>query len=722
MLTFVINLHPSIPNMALAEPLLYPLRKEGKMHTIFPATDRIELRLEDASEQVQRYLERSPFVKWQVVFLVQIAADLQDPFSESLSGQMLLIRKLFLENEILSSKSSNSYMIAIDEINEDEAIPAINRNKNYRDAWELDTKGFIRNDRNFFINEADIKALDKLWTSQIHIDSGTIVNLGFGRLPAEVQQTVNSAVANITQRINDLLNPATINFRNYQVTRGIWYIDEELINGIKSEFFKRLKNTKNDPSRYNAFSPSATLRTAIAEKLGIFSEQNEYTFHLIRFPFQYTHEDILQRYLMKLSILLTLITENESIIRSLQQKNYVVKINLDDPIVQQVVYNYMEHLHNTEQQLDNRLKNTPPVSLALYKDLECACSETLDKPNPENLDFGFLRRNGDLPRWENWNKVYEGQLEEYVEQARKKMQICIDQTSFVNESPGKAEDVNIDEEVNALNKEQNKLQSKVEHNFLSQTYAFDWKDYQKEQEKVLKPKLFSRPNTNEISMLLAAVTLIFAAPFIFFKTADGELILNMDIGTELVYFLTVLIFTGILVFVGHVMAKNNYLKELDKIVKDVLAKAQSLRMSINDEFERQKDYLKSLCKLSTVRKNYEIARTKQIHKNNNNVMLDYHRRKLEDHKNTARKIMRIFKANEQNLNTSYNDKLAPIDVEKPPYANDVYAISTFIHPPSVDDREVGKIENIKYVVENDIEHLVSLISFDKDRIYEKGKA
>ena len=102
-------------------------------------------------------------------------------------------------------------------------------------------------------------------------------------------------------------------------------------------------------------------------------------------------------------------------------------------------------------------------------------------------------------------------------------------------------------------------------------------------------------------------------------------------------------------------------------------------------------------------------------------MLDYHRRKLEDHKNTARKIMRIFKANEQNLNNSYNDKLAPLDVEKPPYANDVYAINTFINPPSVDDREVGKVENVKHTVKNDIEHLVTLISFDKDRIYEKGE-
>ena len=78
-----------------------------------------------------------------------------------------------------------------------------------------------------------------------------------------------------------------INYRDYQVTRGIRYIDENLIKGIKEEFFKRLQNTKIDPSRYNAFSPSATLRTAIAEKLGIFSEDNEYTFKLIRFPFQY---------------------------------------------------------------------------------------------------------------------------------------------------------------------------------------------------------------------------------------------------------------------------------------------------------------------------------------------------------------------------------------------------------------------------------------------------
>ncbi|MFK7906674.1 MAG: hypothetical protein AB8B69_16200 [Chitinophagales bacterium] len=721
MLTFVVNLHPGIPNMALAEPLLYPLRKEGKMHLIFPSTDKMEHRIEDANGQVQKYLERSPFIKWQVIFLVQIAADLNNPFRESLSGQMLLIRKLFLESELLGSKPSNSYMIAIDQINEDEAIPAINKNKNYRDAWELDTKGFIRNDRNFFIREEEIKGLDALWTSKINMDSSTIVNLGFERLPIEVKEKVGTAIEDITKRIDELLNPSTIDYRNYQITRGIRYIDEDLINGIKAEFFKRLQNTKNDPSRYNAFSPSATLRTAIAENLGIFSQDNEYTFKLIRFPFQYTHEDILQRYLIKLSILLTLIAENESVVRSLQQKNYVVKIDLDDPVVQQVVYNYMEHLHNTEQQLDNRLKNTPPVSLALYKDLDCACSETLDKPPAENLDFGFLRRNGDLPRWNNWNEMYEGQLENYVEQARGKMQICIDQTSFVNETPGKAEDVNIDEQVNALNKEQNKLQSKVEHNFLSQTYSFTWKDYQKEQEKVLKPKLFSRPNTNEIAMLLAVATLVFAIPFVFFKTADEVSIWNMDIGTELVYFLAVLILMGIVTFVAHTLAKNKYLKELDKIVKDVLAKAQSLRMSINDEFERQKDYLKSLCRLSTVRKNYEIARTAQIHKNNNNVMLDYHRRKLEDHKNSARKIMRIFKANEQSLNNNYNDKLAPLDVEKPPYANDVYAINTFINPPSIDDREVGKVENIKHVIKNDIEHLMTLISFDKDRIYEKGE-
>lgn len=58
MVTFVINLHSGIPNLALAEPFLYPLEKEGKLQLIFQAADNLPDRIAMAAVLVRRHLER----------------------------------------------------------------------------------------------------------------------------------------------------------------------------------------------------------------------------------------------------------------------------------------------------------------------------------------------------------------------------------------------------------------------------------------------------------------------------------------------------------------------------------------------------------------------------------------------------------------------------------------------------------------------------------------
>ena len=402
MLTFVVNLHPNISTMALAEPFLYPLQKQGRLQLIFQNLSDLEQRIEGAAMEVRKRLEQSAYTQWRVIFLLSIDTYAQTPYTHSLSSQMKLIKDLFLDNEFLQQNPKEIFLIAVDQVNEDEAIPNI-ENKTYRDSWELDTKGFVRNEHEFFVSESGVKALDDIWQSKVHIGRDTIVNLGFDRLPEDIKANVNSAFADITNRVGQLLNINNIDFRRFAISRNHDYLNADTIKTIKKEFLQQLDNLKQDPTRYANFSPSLALKKSIARHVGIFSEENKYAFRLIRFPVKYTHEDILQRYLLKLAVLITMIADDEDIIKSLSKEdNYTVKIELNNQAMNRIMQNYVEQLHNMEVRFSNLLNNPLPSSVKMSDNTDCSCAETLNIRQPELLTMPFLRTNGDLPRWDGW--------------------------------------------------------------------------------------------------------------------------------------------------------------------------------------------------------------------------------------------------------------------------------------------------------------------------------
>ncbi len=716
MITFVINLHPGIPSMALAEPFLYPLQKQGELHLIFDATGGLQQRIESAAMQVRRALERAAFTKYQVVFLAAIDANAYSPYSDSLSAQMLLIRKQFLANKWLTVTPAEVFIVAVDQVNEDEAIPAIQVSNVYRDSWELDTKGFIRNNDRFFISEEQIKSLDHIWRAKINLDSSTIVNVGFERLPIEVQERVLEAIGEIHHKIKQYLNPANIDFDQYTTARDINYVDKDLIEAIKNEFFKRLENTKNDPSRYNNFLPSETLHSCIAEHLGIFSDDNMETFRLLRFPVQYSHENMLQQYLIKLAILLSLIVEEEDIIKSLGNKNYFVTIDLQEKEIQQLSYNYFEQLHNVEKRFTNRLQNPPPVQLAAKNNDNCACSQSLDKSQPQLLDMSILRYNGDLVRWNDWNKNVKKNLEEYGIQARKKMQNCIDQSNRKKSVEEVYEEKDIEHKVEELKRTKNNLQEQVEHDFISKSYTQNWDEVRGESESEMRQKLFSRPSKNEIVLMVFLAILLIVIPFV-----DVELVLNQSsFNVYALYYAGVLLFATLLSLLALFLSRRHFKAGIDKILLHVYDRARAARTNIYDEFERQKKYLKSLCELSIVRQNYEKAHNVYDQQSENNLLIDYHRRQLSEHKEMARKVLHIFKANEQSMSSNFNDELPEPKVELPIHENLLYAPASFISPKLKENKNVGVIENTPYEVKSPYTRIVSTINFGRDRIYEKS--
>jgi hypothetical protein len=718
MVTFVINLHAGIPNMALAEPFLYPLEKEGKLQLIFQAADNLNDRIEMAAVRVRRHLERSAYTKWQAVFLVKTGGEQRHAYRDSLSGQMLLIRRLFLENTSINTKPDNAYIIAIDQVNEDEAIPAIQASDVYRDSWELDTSGFVRNAQRFFVSESQLQQLDQIWRNKVKIDGNTIVNLGFQRLPFELQEAVNEAVKDIAAHSTQFLDPQRIDFSQYAVSRNINYIDEQAVRQMHQTFTERLGALKNDPSRYVNFSPAELLRTCIAEKLGIFSPENETTYRILRFPMRYTHEDIFQQYLLRLSVVLAMIANQEDAIRQLARKNYTVSVELDDRELQQITYNYLEHLHNTEQRFANRLNVPLSVSLPQLENKDCSCTSTLERSVPPPIEIGFLRSNGDLQEWDNWNNNIAKHLEEYALQSRRKIETCI-QENRQKQSQVVVRDINnLDEHHSNLERSKNALQGTVEHSFIANNgLVFDWRNYQREKEETLKPKLFSRPSKNEIIWLMVALTLVMTLPF------WNTYIYDIEISYQLFYYAAIAVLMLTMSLLTFWLSKRFYHRSFMKLLLAVQDKARELRLNIYDDFERRKDYIKSLCQLNIVRYNYEQANAARTQRTETNVSYDFHRRKLAEHKDIARKIMRIFNANEQSMTSTMrlDENMTDPKPDLPVYENAVYTPTTFMSAKMpTEGIENVRIENVPIAMKHALAKLATKIVFDRDKIYSKG--
>jgi hypothetical protein len=150
----------------------------------------------------------------------------------------------------------------------------------------------------------------------------------------------------------------------------------------------------------------------------------------------------------------------------------------------------------------------------------------------------------------------------------------------------------------------------------------------------------------------------------------------------------------------------------------VYEKARSLRGTIYDDFERQKNYLASLCQLNIVRHNYDKALAARDLRNEANVMLDFHRRKLSEHKDIARNLLRIFRtASAQTSSSGIVANLPEPDVTKPIYENDLYAPNTFMVGKASSGSDVVRIENTPATITNSLQRILNNITFDRDKIY-----
>lgn len=709
MITFVVNLHTGIPGLALAEPFLYPLQKSETVHLLYSTADNISARLEDAVLKVRRQLERAAYLKWQVVFMVKIAPDMGSPFADSVSAQMKLIRQLFIDSSHLNSRPANCFVLAIDHVNEDDAIPAVQLSENYRDSWELDTTGFVRTPKRFFVTEQQLLALDAIWKQHVNVDRNTIVNLGFERLSPDTQVKVLTAMEQIMMRVGDMFNPNNIDFERYRITPAISYLDRNALQRIASSFAGRLDAIKQDPSRYNDFLPSEALKTCFNDALGVFSEENQALFKLLRYRLSYNHEDILQQHLVKIALLLTLVANEDDLVRSLSRKNYLVNIELNKEALSQVLSSYLENLHNTERRFADRLANPLPIKIEQLSADNCGYTETLERSAPAQLKLGFLRTQGDLNKWEEWNKTLETQVVDYSIQAQRKIQSCVEQShKLLLQKTQTTEVKDIDALVQDLARQRANLQSEVQHQFFTKNYTYNWDTYRAEQEQSLKPLLFSRPTKRIFAymLLLAGVLLTVALVNVQLKTEDWA--------TQLLYYGMVLLAALLLGGLAFWLAKRDYQARLNNILLAVYEKARSWRTTIYDDFERQKKYLTSLCQLNTVRHNYDKALAALDRRNEANVMLDFHRRKLSEHKDLCRSLMNVFRLQHSSPTTTAN--LPEPDVTLPIYENDLYTPTAFMHQTNI-GASVVQIENTPTNMDSQIQQILQRISFERDKIY-----
>lgn len=716
MLTFVVNLYPGIPGMSLSEPFLYPLLKDEQIQLHFSGPASVSQRLESAALEVRKTLERKNFVPWQVVFIVSLDARQQSPYRDSISAQMLLIRKLFLGSELIVNKPANTFIIAIDQINEDEAIPATHLSKVYRDCWELDTFGFVRNDANFVVSEMEIQNLDAIWR-RITIDRDLIINLGFDGLPQQKKQEVLNEVQNITNEIERILHPDKLKLVNYAADNRIACIDTRTLQTIKRSFLQKLDLVKQDPTRYTNFSPSQTLKSCFAEQLGVFALEND-VFRLIRLPFKTGHEAAMQRSLLQLAMLLTLIATQQEAIRSMGRKNYTANITLNDDELKQLLQTYFEQLYNMENRLNNRLQRPPTALLKQFANTNCGCTESMEILQFTPFTVGFFRVNGDMQRWEEWNKEVKKQLSDYGIQAKRKIQNCINKSFKSDADATNINVTNLNNLVEDLNQQRQTLQDEAKQNFLSKAYEYDWDEFKQHQESMLKPLLFSRPSFMELFWIILFSSLLLAIGFTNVYLSDS------DWATFLVYYAIILTLLSALAFVALFFARRKHNKDIRKILQYVHDNAQSRRTDINTEFERQKVYLKSLCNLNIVRSNYELAIKARDEQQQTNLMLAYHCQNIKNHKDIAQKLMSIFTNAQKQAQSENTLNPAPPEPEisQPPFANLVYMPDTYLPGNQRYDNRTSAVENITYPIEHKYARLIKQATFDKDLIYTKETA
>ncbi|HNI44662.1 MAG TPA: hypothetical protein PK230_08195, partial [Chitinophagales bacterium] len=106
-------------------------------------------------------------------------------------------------------------------------------------------------------------------------------------------------------------------------------------------------------------------------------------------------------------------------------------------------------------------------------------------------------------------------------------------------------------------------------------------------------------------------------------------------------------------------------------------------------------------------------------RNEQNVMMDFHRRKLAEHKSIAQNLLRVFRTTMPNQSsTGLLPDITPIDVTRAVADNDIYAPNTYMNIRS-QGTDVAKVENTPYPIQSNLKHLLNNLVFDRDKIYSR---
>ncbi len=735
MITFVVNLHPKMPSLALAEPLLYPLRKEGELEMVFPRSGDIAQRLDLAITEVRKRLSSDQrYKRFQMVFITHIDPDMRSPYQDSISARMLQIRKLFLDSPLLGNINPiSNHLIVLDHVNaqEDRKFPSSARGV-LLDAWRLDTQGFIEKTNagepnKFFAQEEQLNALDMIWRNKVsaRIGEGVVVNQGFKGLPADLREQVRDTKEELRHLVErGLLHKACLEpgRYSYECYKGIPYVDEQILEDIKADFFTNFDRIIEDPQRYSAFLPSKALKASIARYVGMHSLENANTFNVIRLSWLNMSHKLQYRSHIKLAVLITLLSRSVSTILDLATGGsgncHLSSMSLDEQRIAQKWEAYKVRLINKKRKLEGILRQPGAVALSTSDEEHCSINSSLPLTQSSSLEFPFIKRNADLQLWNDWNEGVTKSLEDYQIEARRKLKegMLSIRRKGASQKPLELKPLELEHHLEDLDRAKNDLQTQLNHQFIIGERAIDWTSFKNEQEALLRPRLLGRPDKMALIYILG-----FSLLAVWIGSANRAFAGRTD-GQVFAYYALTLVVAAIIVAISFYFARRKWMHDIEAVTMNVTNRAYEWRKNINDDFEGQKKYLSDLCRLNTVRQNHEQAEGANDELKQHAQLLGHHVQEVDKHIEQADQLLNVLSVKSSMQGPSAlaesmgQDDRSTFDEYLPAYLNEVYSPVSLFPEPDDEDAENKRLMNA-FPIEDPIGYLVSDLRLEPDALF-----
>jgi len=704
-LTFVINLHTEIPNLGLGAPFLYEAEHNKQLKCIFSKAPRIE-RLNYAVEEVARTLDGSAFVDWQVVFVLNVFSTAENGYLSSISAQLELIKKLFLNKLENYVNPKNAFIVLADSFNDRIDFPSFDKSANYKTCWKLDAMGDIRWKLYTKEERAMLKSIDEQWKNKIDLNKNEITNAGFDGLSPTFQIKVQQAIDDIKVNIDTVLAADSINYNDFAIkqSQNINLIDETIVNKIKNQFYTELENVKQEPLRYGNFVPSESLQDNFNDYLGMFSFENQKTFTYTRLPFKADHADQFQQNLIRLSLLINMLCKDPHLLSNTQSKALFSTIEWDDEIIKKMYLKQFEVLSNQLKRLQGAAKQPDSIEFEQVFNHDCDYPiEAADKKF-EKINFSYIKKNESLNRWIDWSKQMGETIDNVKEECNDKVQKSIESNhkKTIRKERSKVEDAHDTQK--SINKELAKQQQLVDTFEISNIDQINWDETHAEQEQKIKPLLFRRPNKNVVAISIAIGFILFLLPIFVTKQKPT-------------FYLIALFLAVGSAALAWFLARKKIVSELQLSVNETFDKGRDIKSEIFKNFEQQKSFLSELCKLNISRINADSANQSLSVLTLKKLLLDYHIRKIEQHKGDIQKALRIFKTNDSLLPQAMPASLNELVLEQTVASNNMYNPVTYLSALDRLNNIEANVENRKKKMSGRYAQALSLVEFVNDKIY-----